>query len=101
MSSHLILHTIKHISSFGEIVQWLERVHGKEEVIGSNPTRPNFLNVIEKTLAHRLSSPRLSYLVFGLPPSPLIEVSTSSASSYLKPSDYDHVHITFNGLQVI
>ena len=30
-----------------------------------------------------------------------IKISTSSTSSYLDPSHYDHVHITFNGLQVI
>ena len=30
-----------------------------------------------------------------------IKISTSSTSSYLKSSHYDHVHITFNGLRVI
>ena len=30
-----------------------------------------------------------------------IKISTSSTSSYLDPSHYDHVHITFNGLRVI
>ena len=34
---------LKNISSFGEIAQWLERVHGKHEVMGSNSTRANFL----------------------------------------------------------
>ena len=37
-----------YISSFGQIAQWLERVHGKHEVVGSNPTRANFLYGIEK-----------------------------------------------------
>ena len=27
------------ISSFIQITQWLERVHGKHEVVGSNPIR--------------------------------------------------------------
>ena len=31
----------------------------------------------------------------------LIKVSSSSVSSQLNPSDYDNVHITFNGLRVI
>ena len=31
---------------------------------------------------------------------PPINVSTSSTSSYLKSTHYDHVYITFNGLQV-
>ena len=30
------------------MAQWLERVHGKHEVVGSNPTRGNFLYEIEK-----------------------------------------------------
>ena len=30
LCGHLILKTIKHISSFGQIVQWLERVHSKQ-----------------------------------------------------------------------
>ena len=33
-----------------QIAQWLERVHGKHEVVGSHPTRANFLYGIE-TLA--------------------------------------------------
>ena len=33
-------------------------------------------------------------------PSALIKFSTSSTSSYLKSSHYDHVHISFNGLRV-
>ena len=36
------------MSSFGQIGQWLERVHVKHEVVGSNPTRANFLYGIEK-----------------------------------------------------
>ena len=39
---------IYHISSFGQIVQWLQRVHGKHKVVGSNLTRENFLYGIEK-----------------------------------------------------
>ena len=39
---------IYHISSFGQIVQWLQRVHGKHEVVGSNITRANFLYGTEK-----------------------------------------------------
>ena len=39
---------IKHISSFDQIAQWLERVYGKHDVVGSNPTRANFLHGIEK-----------------------------------------------------
>ena len=34
-------------------------------------------------------------------PPALIKVSTSSIPPQLKPSHYDHVHITFNGLPVI
>ena len=34
---------IKQISSFGQIAQCLERVHGKHEVVGSNPTRANII----------------------------------------------------------
>ena len=30
------------------IAQWLERVHGKHEVVGSNPTQANFLYGIEE-----------------------------------------------------
>ena len=30
------------------ISQWLERVHGKHEVVGSNPTQANFLYGIEE-----------------------------------------------------
>ena len=30
------------------MAQWLERVHGKHEVVGSNPARANFLYGIEK-----------------------------------------------------
>ena len=45
---HLILYTMKHISLFGQIAQWLERVQGKPEVVGSNPTRANFLYGIEQ-----------------------------------------------------
>ena len=33
---------------FGQIAQWLEQVHGKHEVVGSNPTRANFLHGIKK-----------------------------------------------------
>ena len=29
---YLILKTIKHVSLFGQIVQWLERVHGKHKL---------------------------------------------------------------------
>ena len=32
-----------HASFFGQMAQWFERVHGKHEVVGSNPTRANFL----------------------------------------------------------
>ena len=31
-----------YIYIFGQVAQWLERVHGKHEVVGSNPTRPTF-----------------------------------------------------------
>ena len=47
LRGHLILQTIKHISTFGQIAQWLEPVHGKHEVVGSNPTRANFLYRME------------------------------------------------------
>ena len=45
--------TIKHVSSYGQIAQWLEHLHSKREVVGcgTNPTRTNFLNTIAKTLA--------------------------------------------------
>ena len=33
---------------FGQIAQWLERVHGMHEVENSIPTRANFLYGIEK-----------------------------------------------------
>ena len=33
------MYAFNHISSFGQIAQWLERVHGKHEVLGSNPSR--------------------------------------------------------------
>ena len=33
---------------FGQIAQWLERVHGKHKVVGSNPTWANFLYEIKK-----------------------------------------------------
>ena len=48
LCGHLMLYTIKHIASFGQIAQWLERVHGKHKIVGSNPTRANFLYGIEK-----------------------------------------------------
>ena len=51
----MLTSSIKHISSFGHIAQWLERVHGKHEVLGSNPTRANFLYGIEKPF-HFLTS---------------------------------------------
>ena len=49
----MILETIKHVSSFGLIAQWLQHVHGKHEVevVGLNPTWANFLYEIEKTFA--------------------------------------------------
>ena len=37
-----------YISSFGQIAQWLECVHGKHKVMGSNPTRAYLLYGIEK-----------------------------------------------------
>ena len=40
-------------------------------------------------------------LISGPWPRNPIKISTSSTSSYLKSSHYDHVHITFNGLRVI
>ena len=46
---HLILQAIKDISLFGETAQWLERVHGKHEAVGSNPTRDNYLYGIENS----------------------------------------------------
>ena len=45
---HIYIYIFKHISSFGQIAQWLERVHGKHKVVGSNPTRANVLYGIEK-----------------------------------------------------
>ena len=39
-------------------------------------------------------------LTLGARPPALIKFSTSSVSSYLKSSHYDHVHIIFNGLRV-
>ena len=44
----LILQTIKLISSFSQIAQWLEHVHGKHKVVGSNHTQANFLYGINK-----------------------------------------------------
>ena len=44
----IYIYIYKRISSFGQIAQWLERVHGKHEVMGSNPIRANFLYGIEK-----------------------------------------------------
>ena len=38
------------MSSFGQIAQWLECVHGKHEVVDSNSTWTNFLCGIEKPL---------------------------------------------------
>ena len=43
-----MLETINHISSFDQIAQWLERVHIKHELVGSDPTWANFLYGIEK-----------------------------------------------------
>ena len=45
---------LKNISSFGEIAQWLERVHGKHEVMGSNSIKlfdvlPNFFFTTSET----------------------------------------------------
>ena len=36
LRGNLILWTIRHISSFRQAAQWLERVHGKHDVVGSN-----------------------------------------------------------------
>ena len=49
----MILETIKHVSSFDLIAQWLQHVHGKHEVevVGLNPTWANFLYEIKKTFA--------------------------------------------------
>ena len=44
----IYIKTIKHISPFGQIHQWLESVHGKHEVVGSNITWANFVHGIEK-----------------------------------------------------
>ena len=38
---------IKHISAFGQKVQWLEHVLSKQEVVGSNPIRVIFLYGME------------------------------------------------------
>ena len=38
LCGHLIVQTIKHISSLGHIAQWLERVLGKHKVVGTIPT---------------------------------------------------------------
>ena len=55
-----------------------------------------------RCLGYPAPSPRPSYLALGSwPPAPQ-KFSTTSTSSYLKSSHYDHdVHITFNGLRVM
>ena len=45
---HIYIYTYINIYMFGQIAQWLEQVHGKHEVVGSNPTRANFLYGIKK-----------------------------------------------------
>ena len=45
---YFILYTMKQVSSFGQIIQWLERMQGEHEVEGSSPTRTNFPYTIKK-----------------------------------------------------
>ena len=45
---YIYIYIYIYISSFDQIAQWLERVHGMHKVMGSNPTGVNFLYEIEK-----------------------------------------------------
>ena len=71
--------------------------------MSSNVRKKSFFQIDERPI-FKYEKLTLFKRVFGLsgaqPPAP-IKFSTSSTSSYLKSSYYDHVHISFNGLRVI